>query len=127
MLQLILLGMVIFMVSKLAIKDKEVDEVAKIIKETHKYSGIYPTLYKTFLANMSLASDYMNEEKFNHSQSSLINAVDNLNDMAHYMILTDGDLIDEIAEISDRLGITFERILMKKCLIKGEKYRPKYI
>ena len=116
MLQLILLGMVIFMVSKLAIKDKEVDEVAKIIKETHKYSGIYPTLYKTFLANMSLASDYMNEEKFNRSQSSLINAVDNLNDMAHYMILTDGDLIDEIAEISDRLGITFERILMKKCL-----------
>ena len=69
----------------------------------------------------------MKKEKFNKSQSSLINAIDNLNDMVHYMILTDGDLIDEIAEIGDRLGITFERILIQKSLIKGEKYMPKYI
>jgi hypothetical protein len=127
MLQILLVGMVIFMVSKLFTYDTELDEVDKIIKETHKYSGIYPTLYRTFLANMSLATDYMKEEKFNKSQSSLINAIDNLNDMVHYMILTDGDLIDEIAEIGDRLGITFERILIQKSLIKGEKYMPKYI
>jgi 3-phosphoglycerate kinase len=127
MLQVLLIGMVVFMFSKLASYKKENNEVDKIVKETHKYSGIYPTLYRTFQANMNLAIDYMKEEKFNRSQTALVTAVNNLNDIAHYTILTDIDLIDEIAEISDRLGITFERILIQKSLIKGENYRPKYI
>jgi 3-phosphoglycerate kinase len=127
MLQVLLIGMVVFMFSKLASYNTENNEVDKIVKETHKYSGIYPRLYKTFQANMTLATEYMKEEKFNRSQTALINAVNNLNDIGHYMILTDVDLIDEIAEIGDRLGITFERILMQKSLIKGENYRSKYI
>tara|TARA_Y100000389_G_C17471014_1_gene530860 strand:+ start:3789 stop:4169 length:381 start_codon:yes stop_codon:yes gene_type:complete len=126
MLQVLLIAMVIFIFSKL-MNIREYTEIDKIIKETHKYSGIHPVLYKTFLANMSLATDYMNNDKFKNSQTALVNAVNNLNDIVGYMILTDGDLINEVAEISDRLGITFERILMKKSMNKGEKYRSKYI
>ena len=126
MLQVLLIAMVIFIFSKL-MNIREYTEIDKIIKETQKYSGIHPVLYKTFLGNMSLATDYMNNDKFKNSQTALVNAVNNLNDIVGYMILTDGDLINEVAEISDRLGITFERILMKKSMNKGEKYKTKYI
>ena len=72
MLQVLLIAMVIFIFSKL-MNIREYTEIDKIIKETQKYSGIHPVLYKTFLANMSLATDYMNNDKFKNSQTLIIN------------------------------------------------------
>lgn len=96
------------------------DELEKIIKKTHVYSGIHEESYSQFYANIQLAKE-------NKSQVFLYKAIHYLNDIPLYMSPVDQDIQDEIAKLSQEMVIEFENILAKEAMNTNTYFRSKYI
>lgn len=125
MFAIVFIAVFAYVISKITKVDTKNSIIDAIIKETHKYSGIDETLYKTFIANMSLAKDYKNRVKL--SQTYLQKALHRLNEIPLYMTPIDADILDDVAEISSRLGAEFEHILLEEANNQNIEFKPKYI
>jgi len=105
--------------------DTSLSQLDAIIKETHKYSGIHEVSYNTFLALIQIAKEY--RTSVDMSQVYLEKALRVLNDIPLYLSTMDGEVMNDIGDISYRLGYEFERILMKEALNQRVEFTPKYI
>jgi len=121
MLVLLLLGALAYIISKITKTDTSLDDLNRVIKETHIYSGVDEVTYKTFLALIQIAKEYRTQVKF--SQLYLEKALKNLNDLSHI----DADIMNNLAGISHRIGYEFEQVLIKVAFNQRVDFTPKYI
>jgi len=96
------------------------DDVDKLIKDTHKYSGIHEESYGKFYANMRLAMDYK-------SANFLYKAIGHLNEIPLYASQIDPDIQAELAELGQKIAVAFELVLAKKAMNDKQTFIPKYI
>lgn len=125
MIVLLLLGALAYILSKITKPDTSLDDLNRVIKETHIYSGVDEVTYKTFLALIQIAKEYRTQVKF--SQLYLEKALKNLNDIPLYMSPMDADIMNNLAGISHRIGYEFEQVLIKEALNQTIDFTPKYI
>jgi len=125
MLVLLLLGAFAYIISKITKPDTSLDDLNRVIKETHIYSSVDEVTYKTFLALIQIAKEYRTQVKF--SQIYLEKALKNLNDIPLYMSPMDADIMNNLAGISHRIGYEFEQVLSKDTLNQMNDFTPKYI
>ena len=122
---IVLIGVFAYILSKITRLDTSLSQLDAIIKETHKYSGIHEVSYNTFLALIQIAKEY--RTSVDMSQAYLEKALRVLNDIPLYLSTMDGEVMNDIGDISYRLGYEFERILMKEALNQRVEFTPKYI
>jgi len=125
MMIIVLIGVFAYILSKITRLDTSLSQLDDIIKETHKYSGIHEVSYNTFLALIQIAKEY--RTSVDMSQAYLEKALRVLNDIPLYLSTMDGEVMNDIGDISYRLGYEFERILMKEALNQRVEFTPKYI
>jgi uncharacterized membrane protein YoaT (DUF817 family) len=125
MIVLLLICAFAYILSKITRYDTSLNGINSLIKETHAYSGVDELTYQTFLALIQLAKEYRTQVKF--SQVYLEKALKTLNDIPLYMSPMDADVMNDLAEISHRLGFEFEQVLMKEALNQRIDFTPKYI
>jgi len=125
MMIIVLIGVFAYILSKITRLDTSLSQLDAIIKETHKYSGIHEVSYNTFLALIQIAKEY--RTSVDMSQVYLEKALRVLNDIPLYLSTMDGEVMNDIGDISYRLGYEFERILMKEALNQRVEFTPKYI
>jgi len=125
MMIIVLIGVFAYILSKITRLDTSLSQLDAIIKETHKYSGIHEVSYNTFLALIQIAKEY--RTSVDMSQAYLEKALRVLNDIPLYLSTMDGEVMNDIGDISYRLGYEFERILMKEALNQRVEFTPKYI
>ena len=113
------------MISKITFIDNELDIVHELIKETYKYSGINQPHYKAFLANIGLAKEY--KAHVGQSQKFLHQSLVHLNEIPLFLDIPEQEYADDIAKISNMLGIEFERVLMNEAIHRKLEFIPKYI
>jgi len=122
---IVLIGVFAYILSKITRLDTSLSQLDAIIKETHKYSGIHEVSYNTFMALIQIAKEY--RTSVDMSQAYLEKALRVLNDIPLYLSTMDGEVMNDIGDISYRLGYEFERILMKEALNQRVEFTPKYI
>lgn len=125
MFVILLIGIFAYMISKITFIDNELDIVHELIKETYKYSGINQPHYKAFLANIGLAKEY--KAHVGQSQKFLHQALVHLNEIPLFLDIPEQEYADDIAKISNMLGIEFERVLMNEAIHRKLEFIPKYI
>jgi len=125
MMIIVLIGVFAYILSKITRLDTSLSQLDAIIKETHKYSGIHEVSYNTFMALIQIAKEY--RTSVDMSQAYLEKALRVLNDIPLYLSTMDGEVMNDIGDISYRLGYEFERILMKEALNQRVEFTPKYI
>jgi len=77
------------------------------------------------MALIQIAKEY--RTSVDMSQAYLEKALRVLNDIPLYLSTMDGEVMNDIGDISYRLGYEFERILMKEALNQRVEFTPKYI
>ncbi len=122
---IVLIGVFAYILSKITRLDTSLNQIDAIIKETHKYSGIHEVTYNTFMALIQIAKEYRTSVEM--SQVYLEKALRVLNDIPLYLSTMDGEVMNDIGDISYRLGYEFEQLLMREALNQGIKFTPKYI
>lgn len=122
---IVLIGVFAYILSKITRLDTTLNRVDALIKETHKYSGIHEVSYNTFMALIQIAKEY--RTSVDMSQVYLEKALRVLNDIPLYLSTMDDEVMNDIGDISYRLGYEFERILMKEALNQRVEFTPKYI
>ena len=122
MMIIIVIGVFAYIVSRV---DTSLNRVDAVIRETSKYSDIHEVTYKTFLALIQIAKEYRTSVEM--SQVYLEKALRVLNDIPLYLPAMDGEVMNDIGDISYRLGYEFEQLLIREALNQGVKFIPKYI
>ena len=125
MMIIVLIGVFAYVLSKITRLDTSLNRVDIIIKETHKYSGIHEVTYNTFMTLIQIAKEYRTSVEM--SQVYLEKALRVLNDIPLYLPAMDGEVMNDIGDISYRLGYEFEQLLIREALNQGVKFIPKYI
>ena len=108
MLAVIFLIAVIYVSSKMVKCGSDPDVLNRLIKETHKYSGINGILYREFLANINMAKEFKGHDDI--SRKLLERAIQNLEELALYTTATDTPVVDEINDIITKIVEEFENI-----------------
>ena len=112
MLALILLGLVIYITSTLIKNETNPVEIKNLIKETHKYSGINPTIYKEFLANINMALEYRSHVEI--SKKLLTRAINNLEEIGLNVVSGDTDIQDKLHNLSIKIVIHFNELHIRE-------------
>ena len=120
MLYVIVIATFVYILSRITKFDANPGILDTLIKDTHKYSGIHEESYGAFYTNIQLAKEHK-------SMMFLEKALYHLNEIPLYMTTVDQDVQEEIAEIGQRIAVTFERVLMKEAMNMNIYFRPKYI
>lgn len=93
--------------------------------EVHRYSGVHPESFNNFMTNMELMED--NITKTDLASYYLYSAIDNAQNLAMYTTGHGTFVIDEVAEITNRLGTYAEQIIMNEALLRGNSFKPRYL
>lgn len=115
MITIVIIAVFAYIITQLKIKSSDT-VLTKLIKETHKYSGIHEDSYSQFYANIQMAREYMGVH-------FLYKAIHHLNEIPLYMSPIDPDVQGEIAELGQKIGVAFEYEMIKE----GTYFKPKYI
>ncbi len=126
---LVLLCASTFVVYKLLYKEESIKEQVDTLKDlkqkVHKYSGVEPEIYMDYLSKLKLA------QRLEHSprvaQQYLIEALDRLEDLGLYGETRNLGIQDEIHQLSNTIGYTFEKRLMDNAINNNEVFHPKYL
>ena len=120
MLTILLIATFIYIISKISVTGTSFDILDVLIKDTHKYSGIHEDSYSQFYANIQMAREYK-------SSIFLHKAIGHLNDIPLYMSPIDPDVQGDIAELGQKIGIAFEKIMIDEAINTNTYFKPKYI
>ena len=101
------------------------DQLAPIKYEVHKYSGLNPDLYRSFLNNMDLMKQYTYSVDL--SAKYLYQAIDNLQDLALNAKGGSTGFIEEVHDIASRLGNEAELMILDVAMSQGVRFHPKFI
>jgi len=123
----ILLGISIVLASKLAFKEDRVeDPFFEFKREAHKYSGVNPDAFMSFIARLNLAQRYMNVD-VRVAQTYMLESLESLENLALYAESGDYDIQEPIHDLAKRIGYAFEDKLMNIAVNKGVTLYPKYL
>ncbi len=101
------------------------DQLAPIKYEVHKYSGLNPDLYHSFINNMDLMKKYTYSVDL--SAKYLYQAIDNLQDLALNAKGGSTGFIEEVHDIASRLGNEAELMILDTATTQGVRFHPKFI
>jgi|TARA_A200000159_G_C7337395_1_gene345672 hypothetical protein len=126
---LVLLCASTYVAYKLLYKEYSPPERADTLKDlklkVHKYSGVEPEIYMKFLSKIKLAQRL--EHNPNVAQQYLIESLDSLEDLGLYGETRNLGIQDEIHQLSNTIGYTFEKKLMDNAINNNEVFHPKYL
>lgn len=128
-MSVVLVCAAVALASKLLYKEHQHTEYDPLIdfkREAHKYSGIHPDSYLEFLSKLNLAQRHASSD-VRTSQIYLLEALDQLEDLALHAESGDLDVQDDIHSLSKRIGYEFERILMTNAVNTKSVFYPKYL
>jgi|TARA_B110001452_G_C15233007_1_gene426980 uncharacterized membrane protein len=112
MIALLLLALVIYTISTLLKKETNTTDIQNIIKETHKYSGINPTVYKEFIANINMALEYRSHVEV--SKKLLTRAINNLEEIGLNVVSGDTDIQDKLHDLSVKIVVHFNELHIRE-------------
>lgn len=115
MLFVVYVLVVVYVISRLVKKPKEEPELFE--REAHRYSGLHPEIFSEFLANMNLCRTYSGHPDI--ALSFLYKAIGYLEELALYAVSGDFDAREEMYDLIQRIGSSFELYLNAK--------NPKYL
>lgn len=95
--------------------------------EVHKYSGLNPESYQSFLNNMDLMESSIQNENIELASEYLYNAIDNVQELALYLTGSSTEITDVILNLSRQIGVESEKMIMDSALYKRKQFRPKYL
>jgi hypothetical protein len=101
------------------------DIIDTLVKETHKYSGIHEDSYMQFYTNIQMAREYRSH--IHQAHAFLHTAIRHLNELPLYMSPIDPDVQEEVAELGQKIAVSFERILIEEAMNQNTYFKPKYI
>ena len=104
---------------------RDVDTLSPIKYEVHKYSGLNPDLYYSFLNNMNLMKQSLYSVDL--SAKYLYQAIDNVQDLALSAKGGSTGFIEELHEIASRLGSEAELMILEVATEQGVRFYPKFI
>lgn len=93
--------------------------------EIHKYSGINPTYFNSFMTKMELMEDNIKNPDI--SSHYLYSAIDDAQNLSLYSTGHGTFVVDEVAEITNRLGVYSEQIILNEALVSGKPFKPRYL
>ena len=95
--------------------------------EVHKYSGLNPESYQSFLNNIDLMESSIQNENIELASEYLYNAIDNVQELALYLTGSSTEITDVILNLSRQIGVESEKMIMDSALYKRKQFRPKYL
>jgi hypothetical protein len=93
----------------------------------HKYSGLNPESYQSFLNNMDLMESGIQNENIDLASDYLYSAVDNVQDLSLYLTGSSTEITETILNLSRQIGVESEKMIMDVALYKRKQFRPRYL
>ena len=95
--------------------------------EVHKYSGLDPGTYYSFLNNIELMETQIKNGYVDSAVDYLHKAIENIQELSLYLTGSTSENINSIINLSRKVGIESEKIIMDVALIKRIKFKPIYL
>lgn len=110
MLVIVFVATAVFLVYTLVRKTTSHPE--RIEREAHKYSGLNPELYASFVADMNMARSMMGHADI--ALTFLYRALETLEELSLYTVAGDQNIEDDIYALVQRIGHEFESHIQVK-------------
>ena len=101
-------------------------KMSDIKSELHKYSGLNPNLYFECISDLEAVEKNL-YDNIELSADKLYVAIDKANALASYSTGVHTYVIDEIRDITERIGFRGEELIFERALISGYDFRPIYL
>jgi len=101
------------------------DQLDNLKLELHKYSGLSPTHYNNFNTNMDLVEE--NVDDIDLASYYLYRAIDDAQSLALQSTGSHSYVIDDVAVITEDIGIYTEGMILNKALSQGVSFKPRYL
>jgi len=95
--------------------------------EIHKYSGLNPESYQSFVNNIDLMQSTLQNENVEIATNYLYSAIENIQDLSLYLTGSTTEVTDSILDLSRQVGIESEKMIMDVALFKRKDFRPRYL
>ena len=103
-------------------KDDHLDDLKL---KLHKYSGLSPEYYSHFSTNMELMEDNLRNTEL--ASYYLYKAIDNAQSLALQATGAYSYVIDDVAIITNEIGVYSEGLILDKALLEGNSFKPRYL
>lgn len=95
--------------------------------EIHKYSGLNPESYQSFVNNIDLMQSTLQNGNVEIATNYLYSAIENIQDLSLYLTGSTTEVTDSILDLSRQVGIESEKMIMDVALFKRTDFRPRYL
>ena len=95
--------------------------------EVNKYSGLDPGTYYSFLNNIELMETQIKNGYVDSAVDYLHKAIENIQELSLYLTGSTSENTNSIINLSRKVGIESEKIIMDVALIKRIKFKPIYL
>lgn len=95
--------------------------------EIHKYSGLNPESYQSFVNNIDLMQSTLQNGNVEIATNYLYSAIENIQDLSLYLTGSTTEITDSILDLSRQVGIESEKMIMDVALFKRKEFRPRYL
>jgi len=95
--------------------------------KVHKYSGLDPGTYYSFLNNIELMETQIKNGYVDSAVDYLHKAIENIQELSLYLTGSTSENTNSIINLSRKVGIESEKIIMDVALIKRIKFKPIYL
>lgn len=118
---------VIMLITPTVKSQQENTQLEDLKMKVHKYSGLNPESYQSFLNNMDLMESGIQNENIDLASDYLYNAIDNVQDLSLYLTGSSTEITETILNLSRQIGIESEKLIMDMALYKRKQFRPRYL
>lgn len=118
---------VIMLITPTVKSQQENTQLEDLKMEVHKYSGLNPESYQSFLNNMDLMESGIQNENIDLASDYLYNAIDNVQDLSLYLTGSSTEITETILNLSRQIGVESEKLIMDMALYKRKQFRPRYL
>lgn len=95
--------------------------------EIHKFSGLNPESYQSFVNNIDLMQSTLQNGNVEIATNYLYSAIENIQDLSLYLTGSTTEITDSILDLSRQVGIESEKMIMDVALFKRKYFRPRYL
>lgn len=118
---------VIMLITPTVKSQQENTQLEDLKMKVHKYSGLNPESYQSFLNNMDLMESGIQNENIDLASDYLYNAIDNVQDLSLYLTGSSTEITETILNLSRQIGVESEKLIMDMALYKRKQFRPRYL
>lgn len=102
-------------------------ELEDLKEDVHKYSGLNPDAYESFINNIELMEKHIQAGNVELSEYYLHNAIESVEELALYLTGSATESMEQILTIARKIGIESEKLIMNVALYKKIQFRPRYL